>query len=153
LLLHVVDASHPQVEEQIQAVLAVLDEIGAGGKPTMMVFNKVDRLTGGQNAAENGEARPGASLRTLMERHPGAVAVSALTGEGLPGLLAELGSQIRPERELLDLSVPHEAAEVIARLHAVGQVLERDYEGPLARFKVRIPPHLHAEFAGFKVRE
>ena len=44
LLLHVVDISHPQVEEQIQAVNAVLAEIGAGGKPTIMVLNKLDRL-------------------------------------------------------------------------------------------------------------
>jgi GTP-binding protein HflX len=44
LLLHVVDISHPQAEEQILAVNAVLEEIGAAGKPTLMVFNKTDRL-------------------------------------------------------------------------------------------------------------
>src|SRR5437867_10587823 len=46
LLLHVVDVSHPQAEEQIQAVDAVLREIGAEGKPTLMVFNKIDQLNG-----------------------------------------------------------------------------------------------------------
>ena len=46
LLLHVVDASHPQAEDQIQAVDAVLKEIGADGKPTLMVLNKVDQLNG-----------------------------------------------------------------------------------------------------------
>jgi len=49
LLLHVVDVSHPQAEEQIQAVNTVLDEIGAAGKPTLMVFNKTDRLNGNGN--------------------------------------------------------------------------------------------------------
>src|SRR5437763_11728151 len=44
LLLHVVDVSHPQAEDQIKAVNAVLEEIGAAGKPTLMVFNKVDRF-------------------------------------------------------------------------------------------------------------
>ena len=74
-------------------------------------------------------------------------------GEGIPALLAELGSQLRPIREFIELSVPHEQAGVIARLHEVGQVVERDYNGETARFKARIPPHLHEEFAPFVVRE
>jgi GTP-binding protein HflX len=139
LLLHVVDASHPQADEQIQAVNAVLDEIGAAGKPTLMVFNKTDKLNG------NGH--------TFLNRYPGAVGVSAKTGDGLPALLAELNNQVRPSREFMELSVPHEAAAVIARLHAVGQVIERDYEREKAWFKVRIPPHLHEEFAPFIVQE
>src|SRR6185437_13328573 len=48
LLLHVVDVSHSQAEEQVRSVDAVLKEIGAEGKPTLMVFNKVDRLNGSQ---------------------------------------------------------------------------------------------------------
>ena len=52
LLLHVVDVSHPEAEEQIQAVDAVLEEIGAGEKPTVMVFNKMDRLNGQPPALE-----------------------------------------------------------------------------------------------------
>jgi len=47
--------------------------------------------------------------------------------------------------------VPQEKAAVIARLHAVGQVVQSRYTGKNARFKVRIPPHLHAEFAAFVV--
>src|SRR5260370_26471991 len=49
LLLHVVDASHPQAEEQIAAVNSVLNEIDAGEKPTIMVFNKIDRVSGGRS--------------------------------------------------------------------------------------------------------
>src|SRR5690349_20659598 len=63
LLLHVVDASHPQADEQIQAVNSVLDEIGAAGKPTIMVLNKLDLLQ--QNGNGNG--------RKFLEQHPGAV--------------------------------------------------------------------------------
>jgi GTP-binding protein HflX len=142
LLLHVVDVSHPQVEEQIQSVDAVLQEIGAGGKPTLMVFNKIDRLNG------NGSVLP-----RFAEKHPRGVALSATTGEGLASLLAELGSQLRPIREFMELSVPHEQSGVIARLHEVGQVIERAYDGGTARFKARIPPHLREEFAPFIVRE
>jgi hypothetical protein len=48
--------------------------------------------------------------------------------------------------------VPHDQPGVIARLHEVGQVIERRYLGRTARFKVRLPPHFHREFAPFVVR-
>jgi GTP-binding protein HflX len=140
LLLHVVDISHPQAEEQIAAVNAVLNEIGAGEKSTLMIFNKVDQFNG------NG------ALHRLQEKHPNAVAISAKTGEGISALLAEIGTQLRPTREFLELRVPHDQAAVIARLHAVGQVIERRYTGKLAKFKVRIPPQHREEFAPFIVK-
>jgi GTP-binding protein HflX len=141
LLLHVVDASHPQVEEHIEAVNAVLQEIGAEGKPVLMILNKADLVPAGD------------VLSRFLERHPHAVIISAKTGEGMPELMAELGSALRPIREFLELSVPHERSDIIARLHEVGQVVERDYEGEFARFKVRIPPHFHHEFQRFVVKE
>ena len=136
LLLHVVDISHPQAVEQIDAVNTVLMEIGAAEKPVLMIFNKIDQLTGGLSSM-------------LREKYPNSVAISAKTGEGITPLLAELGTQLRPIREFLDLRVPQEKAAVIARIHAVGQIVSSRYTGKTARFKVRIPPHLHAEFAAF----
>jgi GTP-binding protein HflX len=141
LLLHVVDASHPQAEEQIEAVNTVLMEIGAAEKPVLMVFNKIDRMNGG------------GTLNRLREKFSNAVSISAKTGEGIAPLLAELGTQLRPVREFLDLRVPQEKAAVIARIHAVGQVVASRYSGKNARFKVRIPPHLLEEFAAFVVAE
>ena len=141
LLLHVVDLSHPQAEAQILAVNGVLEEIGAAGKPTLMVFNKVDRF----------ETRD--LLNQFLERFPGSVGISAKTGEGVPELMGELGAMLRPVREFMDLSIPHEASSVIARLHATAQVIERDYNGETARFKARIPPHLRSEFACYVVSD
>jgi len=126
-------------------VNAVLKEIRAGDKPTIMVFNKVDRLNGGNF---NGTSGP---LTRLQDLYPNSVAISATTGMGIKDLLAEIGSQIRPERELLELKIPHEASAAIARLHKVGQVLERRYLSKTAKFKARIPPHHHAEFAAYVV--
>jgi len=142
LLLHVVDLSHPQAEEQIAAVNAVLAEIGAAEKPVLMVFNKIDRLHSSREL-----------LPRFLERHPNAVAISAATGAGVPELLAELGVQLRPVRELVELKIPHEQAAVIARLHQLGQVLESRYLAKAGKFKARIPPHHHAEFAEFIVGE
>jgi len=148
LLLHVVDISHPQAEEQIAAVNAVLAEIGAGEKPTLMVFNKIDQL----NSLPGSNGTSGL-LNRLREKHPNAVTISAVTGEGVESLLSEVGTQLRPKREFLELRVPHEQAAVIARLHQVGQVISRSYRGPAARFKARIPPQHHEEFAPYIVGE
>jgi GTP-binding protein HflX len=137
LLLHVVDLSHPQPDEQITAVNTVLEEIEADGKPTLMIFNKTDRV----------ESRD--RLFGFLDRYPNAVGVSAKTGAGFEALLEQLGLLMRPTRELVVLAVPHEAAAVMARLHQVAQVLERDYSGEMARFKARIPPHLREEFAPY----
>jgi len=142
LLMHIVDVSHPEAEEQLKSVDTVLRELGAEGKPTLMVFNKIDQLNGSRDI-----------LSRFLERHPHGVAISAATGEGIPALLSELGSQLRPIREFMEFSVPHDQPGVIARLHEVGQVVERNYNGKTARFKARIPPHLHEEFAPFVVRE
>jgi len=104
----------------------------------LMVFNKLDQLTGGLPPL-------------LREKYPHAVSISAKTGAGIAPLLAEIGTQLRPVREFLDLRVPQAEAAVIARIHAVGQVVASRYSGKNARFKVRIPPHLHQEFAPFVV--
>ena len=137
LLLHIVDISHPQADEQIAAVNAVLEELGALNKPTLMVFNKIDRFQ-----------MHGAFAR-YREKFPNAVAISAKTGEGLEPLLGELSSALRPIREFVELKIPHDQPQVMARLHAVAQVVERDYKGKLAKFKARIPPHLRREFEPF----
>jgi GTPase len=137
LLLHVVDVSHPGAAEQIAAVNSVLAEIGAAGKPTIMVFNKIDQFTG------NG------SLDKYLIQYPNAVAVSAKTGHGIPQLIDELGTQLRPIREFVELRVPHGESAVIARLHEIAQVTERDYKGKTARFRARIPPQCRAEFARY----
>lgn len=81
LLLHVVDASHAQREEQIKAVDEVLGEIGAGRKPVLLVYNKVDQL----NAADG---------VLSLARIPGAIGVSALTGEGVERLREHIASHL-----------------------------------------------------------
>jgi GTPase len=137
LLLHVVDISHPQADEQIAAVNAVLAELCALSKPTLMIFNKIDCFQ-----------MDGVAAR-YRERFPNAVAISAKTGEGVPELLAEIGAALRPIREFVELKIPHDKPEVMARLHQVAQVIERNYKGKTARFKARIPPHLRREFEPF----
>jgi GTP-binding protein HflX len=137
LLLHVVDISHPKADEQIAAVNTVLEELGVQAKPTLMVFNKIDRFQ------MNGE------FARYRERFPHAVAISAKLGDGISELLGEISSGLRPIRDFVELRIPHDKPQVMARLHEVAQVIERNYKGKTARFKARIPPHLRREFEPF----
>ena len=88
LLLHVVDAAAPDLERRIAAVRRVIEEIGVGGAPELLVFNQVDRL-------------PPAAGAALADRF-GAVAVSALRGTGLADLLAAVEDRLWESQELRD---------------------------------------------------
>jgi GTP-binding protein HflX len=129
LLLHIVDVSSPYAEEQIEAVNLVLGELGVGEKRTLMVFNKIDRIS------TSGLAK------RFTDKYSNSIAVSAKTGEGFGEFMAELGKQLRPIRQMVEISIPHSKSNVIARLHEVGQVVERNYDGEEAFFKALIPPN------------
>jgi GTP-binding protein HflX len=109
LLVHVVDASSPDPVAQIDAVRTVLDEIGADRVPELVVFNKADKAP--FEAAHQ------------VGRHPGSVAVSALTGDGIDGFLRVLGDRLRALATVVELLVPYERGDVMAALHREGQVL------------------------------
>ena len=141
LLLHVVDISSPHAEEQIDAVNQVLGELGVADKPMLMVFNKIDRVTA-----------PGLAKRCATE-YENSIVVSAKTREGFDAFMVELGKQLRPVRQMVELSIPHSKSNVIARLHEVGQVLERNYDGAEAVFKALIPPNHLAHFESFITAE
>lgn len=141
LLLHVVDASHPQVELQIEAVLKVLDELGAIDKPMLYVFNKIDQEKGA-NAAKR-----------LAVRFPNSVAVSALTGEGTDRLFDELADILKSRKITLKLSVPLSEGKLIALLQKNDSILEQDYEGGNADLLVRVSPQLAALCQPFAVVE
>lgn len=139
LLLHVVDVSHPHAEHHIDSVNSVLEEIDAGDKPTLLVFNKIDCLERTEDA------------RHWLARFDNSIAVSAKTGENFDALFSELGTALRPIRSLMQLSIPFEESGVLARLHEVGQVLDKDYNGPRARLTVQVPPHFVNEFEKFEL--
>jgi GTP-binding protein HflX len=108
LLLHIVDGSAPEPEAQIEAVRSVLEEIGAAGVPELLAVNKADRSR---------------SARRLAERNPGAVVVSALTGEGLEDLLRAMGDRLRVEDRVVELVVPFDRGDVLAAVHREGEVV------------------------------
>lgn len=141
LLVHVIDASHPQVEMQIEAVHKVLDEIGGLEKPMLYVFNKVDTEKG-RNAA-----------RRLAHQFAKTVAVSALTGEGIDLLYDELADCLKGRKVTLRLSVPLSEGKLLSSLQKSASILEQEYEGPDADLVVRVSPQLAAQCREFVVDE
>jgi GTP-binding protein HflX len=84
VLLHVVDASQPALDDHLAAVDSLLEELEVADRPTILVLNKIDRVE-----AER-------SLDTLIASRPRVVGVSAATGKGMESLLAAIESALRP---------------------------------------------------------
>jgi GTP-binding protein HflX len=136
LLVHVVDSVSPDPEAQIEAVRAVLAEIGADSVPELLAFNKVD-------VSDEAER--------LSDRHPGSVTVSALTGEGIEGLLTAIGDRLRATARVLELIVPYERGDILAALHREGEVLMESHGEGAARLRVRVDAAGASRFAEFTV--
>jgi len=124
LLVHVVDASSPEAERQIDAVRSVLRELGAGDIPELLVANKLD------------VADPEAlvALKGL-----GAVPVSAATGEGVDDFLETLVDRLRALNAVVELSVPYERGDILAALHREGEVLVEVHDDRATRVRARLP--------------
>lgn len=131
LLIHVVDASNPSVHHQIEAVEQVLEEIGAGGRPMIVAINKADKLQRDLpvvvNSPQEEQPRmfplePG----SLTDRLP-SVRVSALTGEGIDDLLRCISKNLVLQFTWLNVIIPYERGELVARFHQFGTIEEESY--------------------------
>ncbi len=131
LLLEVVDAADPDFVGQQVAVQAVLDELGAGEKPRITVFNKIDLLDADLRAAP-------------MPPSPQAAFVSAATGEGLPELLERVAAALRAGMVSVDAVVPYTRAELVSRARAAGDVDEA-YTPAGIRLSGHLPEAMAAE--------
>jgi GTP-binding protein HflX len=113
LLLHVIDASSPDRDRHMNAVQAVLAEVGADQVPIVEVFNKCDLL----DAAERAR---------LVALYPGALTVSALSGDGRDELISALESRLALDTATVTFELnPDDEAEraQIAQLYRVGRIL------------------------------
>lgn len=125
LIVHVADASSSAVDEQIEGVRQVLAEIGAAGLPEVLVMNKVDLLVGSARAR-------------LARRHPGSVAVSALSGEGVDGLLEALAHAVPNPPVEVEVLVPWARGDLVAMLYRDAEVLKADVEPGGTRVHARV---------------
>ena len=130
LLVHVVDASHPQAEAHIEAVDAVLREIGAEGRPRILAFNKVDIAGAGPRA----RLLAGVGART--------VSISAASGEGLEALRAEIADCLRERGLEFDVRVPLADGRTQALIRQSASVQSQEFEDGFVRITGRIPARL-----------
>jgi GTPase len=138
LVVHVVDGSHPDPEEQVRAVREVLAEVGADALPELLVINKIDAA---------GEE----TLLRLKRTWPDAVFGSARTGRGIEDVRAAIEARLpRPAVELSVL-VPYDRGDLVARVHQRGEVLATDHGDDGTLLRVRVDPVLAAELARYVV--
>jgi GTP-binding protein HflX len=129
LLLHVVDATHPRWPEQKAVVEQVLEEIGAGGKPVLTVFNKLDQLPADGESTEDLERLWQRSVSQLgdAKEAQAAFGISALTGMGVTPLLQAIERHLEVGREVVRVDLPVGAGKVLAWLRRSGKVVEEAY--------------------------
>jgi GTP-binding protein HflX len=139
LLIHVVDLSHPRVDDQIEAVENVIKELDAFGKQTLIVFNKIDNVANRD------------LIEIYLRKFPGSVAISARTGENVNNLVQALQDALAAWRLRSRFKIPASESALIAEIHRVGHVLELNYEGNDAIIVAHVPPELGQKLAQFSL--
>jgi GTP-binding protein HflX len=135
VLLHVVDASHPSIEEHMRAVEALLRELGVADRPTVLALNKIDRL--------DTDALPPAAGRD-------GVGISAATGGGIDALLAAI-QRVLPPGGLLTLRIPHADGAALTLCYERGRVFARRDGPEHVEVDVDLPKALLGAVARYRV--
>ena len=136
LLLHVIDASSPERQRHMDAVTAVLSEVGAERVPAVEIFNKCDRI------GEDERMR----LRAL---YPGALCVSALHGDGRDDIIAAMETRLALDTTRVTLVFPstdEQARHRVAELYRVGRILRHLTSNGSVSIEAEIPRRLQAKF-------
>ena len=130
LLLHVVDASNPAAEEQIKAVNQVLAELGCKDKPTLLVLNKVDRVS-----------EP-SYLQVLQSHHRRSVAISAASGKGLEELAAAVIEMLSADFANAEIDMAAANGRVLAYLAVHADVYRQEFADNRVLLRCYLPRHL-----------
>ena len=136
-LIHVLDATSPEIERFHRTTLEVLDELGAEGKPTITVLNKIDLVEDPEQIA------------SLARMFPDALRVSAFTRAGLDQLLDACSAVLADRVRCLDYRIPQQRADLVGLLHRDAKVLSTDYEGNDILVRAVVPPMLAGRLEAF----
>ena len=140
LVLHVIDASSPEFEGQIEAVCEVLDQIGAQSIPTIATFNKCDLLD-----AE--------TLAGLKRRYPSAQFVSARTGEGIEGLVGAIAQAASAADTKLDVLIPYQRGDLVSLAHERCHIISESHGEAGTRLQLLVAPAFVSTFSSYLVPE
>jgi GTP-binding protein HflX len=126
LLLHIIDASHSDWMEQAEAVDKILAELELAEKDIICVYNKIDRFKNKNR------------VKILLRQKPGSVAISALRGEGIGGLLEAVEQKTANNVLDVTLSIPHKNQSVLSQIHELGKVTHTRYLDDRIEVKARL---------------
>jgi GTP-binding protein HflX len=136
LIVHVVDAAHPDPAGQIATVRDVIGEVGARDIPELVVFNKADLITPEERLV-------------LQGLEPNAVFASARTGAGVAEVLEAIGRMLPDPAIEIDLLVPYDRGDIVSGLHETGRVLAVEYVEDGTRIRALASPEQAAHLAEF----
>jgi len=139
-LIHVVDITSPQFEKHRATTLEVLAELGAGDRPVVNVFNKVDMADPIQ-------------VRTARQAVPDALLVSARRGDGIDALKERCREMVAHDESSVRLLIPHDRHDLVARLHALGHVQAQEHRDDGVLIVGRFPPSQTTLVEPFRVPE
>ncbi|MCB0083784.1 MAG: 50S ribosome-binding GTPase, partial [Caldilineaceae bacterium] len=145
VLLHVVDLSHPNMDEQVGAVEEVLEELEAGHKTVITALNKVDRIDL-TDPAENER------LAEALAAYPNAVAVSAQSGDGLDALRTMIDDVLYAQMAPIDVLIPYAHGELVSFFHQYGFVEREEHTAEGTHLSGRMPVQLAGRFADYWVQ-
>jgi GTP-binding protein HflX len=138
LLIHVIDITHPQAHEQARAVYQTLSDIEADHIPILTALNKIDSLTDPDHA------------RDVLADFPSAVAISALTGEGITDLLDKAHTYLYEDYIPIKIYLPYQEGGLITLFHDQGQVERLEQVSGGVEINGRIPGRLLSYFHAFQ---
>jgi GTP-binding protein HflX len=138
LIVHVVDASHPDPGSQIATVRDVIGDVGARGIPELIVFNKIDLADETQRMALRG-----------ME--PWSIGVSARTGEGMEELLQRIADLLPEPNVEVAVLIPYDRGDLVSRLHLNSRILVLDYRETGTFVRAMVKPEMAAELADYRL--
>jgi GTP-binding protein HflX len=136
LVVHVVDASHPDPAGQIQTVRNVLAEVDADNVKELLVFNKCDLVDLDQQIALRG-----------ME--PGAILVSAASGEGIAELLEQIETLLPRPEILVKALIPYSRGDLVSRIHSEARIVSVEHQDAGTLVEARVKPQLASELNAF----
>lgn len=139
-LIHVVDASHPHRDIQHDAVLEVLDELGAGDKPIITVFNKMDLL------------KDTSELRELVVNTENSTYISARTGEGMSQLMDRVVHTLKTLLVEVHLRIPYDRSELVPQCYEYGRVIKADYQDDGIHVDAHVTHYLAGRVRDFVIK-
>ncbi|MDB6152818.1 MAG: GTP-binding protein HflX [Chthoniobacteraceae bacterium] len=138
-LIHLLDASQPEVMEFYNTTMKVLKELGAEPKHMLVVFNKIDKV------------EDPAIIANLRRHFPDAQFISIYNGTGIDALVERISEYASDGSAVYELRLPSSAADVVARLHRAAKILETEYLDDGVRIVVFLSARLAADYSEYIV--